>query len=139
MKTIFSVNRSSKNVDIAIFLVRISIAVLMLTHGISKIALFNGSPVQFMDFMGLGTELSLALAIFAEVGCSILILLGLGTRLAVIPLIITMLVAVFIVHGADPFIQQEMGLHYLLIYVLLLITGSGKYSLDKLIVSKISK
>jgi len=139
MKTIFSVNRSSKNVDIAIFLVRISIAVLMLTHGISKIALFNGSPVQFMDFMGLGAELSLALAIFAEVGCSILILLGLGIRLAVIPLIITRLVAVFIVHGADPFNQQEMGLHYLLIYVLLLITGSGKYSLDKLIVSKISK
>lgn len=108
----------------------------MLTHGISKIALFNETPVQFMDFMGLGTEMSLALAIFAEMGCSVLILLGLGTRVAVIPLIITMLVAVFIVHGADPFAKQEMGLHYLLVYIMLLLTGSGKYSLDSLVTAK---
>lgn len=133
MKNIFSVNRSSESVDIAIFLVRIGIAVLMLTHGISKTELFNETPVQFMDFMGLGAEISLALAIFAEVGCSILILLGLGTRIAVIPLIVTMLVAVFIVHSGDPFANQEMGLHYLLVYIMLLITGSGRYSLDRLV------
>lgn len=133
MKNIFSVNRSSESVDIAIFLVRIGIAILMLTHGISKTELFSETPVQFMDFMGLGHEISLALAIFAEVGCSILILLGLGTRIAVIPLIITMLVAVFIVHSNDPFANQEMGLHYLLVYIMLLITGSGKYSLDRLV------
>ena len=136
MKTIFSINRSSENVDIAILIARVSIAVLMLTHGIPKIALLNASPDQFIDFMGLGAELSLILAIFAEVVCSILILFGLGTRVAVIPLIITMLVAVFIAHGNDPFIKQEMGLHYLLIYVILLITGSGKYSLDKLITTR---
>lgn len=133
MKNIFSVNRSSESVDIAIFLVRIGIAVLMLTHGISKTELFNETPVQFMDFMGFGPEISLALAIFAEVGCSILILLGLGTRIAVIPLIVTMLVAVFIVHSGDPFANQEMGLHYLLVYIMLLITGSGRYSLDRLV------
>lgn len=133
MKNIFSVNRSSESVDIAIFLVRIGIAILMLTHGISKTELFNETPVQFMDFMGLGAEISLALAIFAEVGCSILILLGLGTRIAVIPLIVTMLVAVFIVHSGAPFANQEMGLHYLLVYIMLLITGSGRYSLDRLV------
>lgn len=133
MKNIFSVNRSSESVDIAIFLARVGIAVLMLSHGLSKTALFDETPVQFMDFMGMGPEITLALAIFAEIGCSILILLGLGTRVAVIPLIITMLVAVFIVHGSDPFAQQEMGLHYLLIYLMLLLTGSGKYSLDRLI------
>lgn len=133
MKNIFSVNRSSESVDIAIFLVRIGIAVLMLTHGISKTELFNETPVQFMDFIGLGAEISLALAIFAEVGCSILILLGLRTRIAVIPLIVTMLVAVFIVHSGDPFANQEMGLHYLLVYIMLLITGSGRYSLDRLV------
>lgn len=133
MKTIFSINRSSESVDIAILIARVAIAVLMLTHGISKIALFNEGPVQFMDFMGLGAEISLALAIFAEIGCSILILLGLGTRIAVIPLIVTMLVAVLIIHGNDPFVKQEMGLHYLLVYIMLLFTGSGKYSLDKII------
>lgn len=137
MKNIFSVKRSSENVDIAILLARVAIGVLMLTHGISKLSLFNETPVPFMDFMGLGAGVSLGLAIFAEVGCSILILFGLGTRIAVIPLIVTMLVAVLIVHGGDPFVKQEMGLHYLLVYLILLLTGSGKYSLDRLITAKV--
>lgn len=117
MKNIFSIHRSAQSVDIALFLVRIGIAALMLTHGVSKIALYNESPIEFINFLGLGAEISLALAIFAEIGCSIFILLGLGTRVAVIPLIITMLVAVFLVHSDDPFTKQEMGLHYLLVYI----------------------
>lgn len=136
MKNIFSINRSPESVDIAIFLGRVGIAGLMLTHGISKIALFKETPIQFMEFMGLGAEISLGLAIFAEIGCSLLILLGLGTRIAVIPLIVTMLVAVFIVHGDSPFAKQEIGLLYLLVYTMLLLTGSGKYSLDRLITTK---
>lgn len=136
MKNIFNVNHSSGSFDIALLIARVGIAVLMLSHGIPKIALFTETPVQFMDFMGLGAEISLALALFAEIGCSILILLGLGTRIAVIPLIVTMLVAVFIVHGADPFAKQEMGLHYLIVYIMLLLTGSGKYALDKFITAK---
>lgn len=83
--------------------------------------------------MGVGDELSLYLALFAEIGCSIFVILGCATRLVVIPLIITMLVAVFIIHAADPFVKQEMGLHYLLIYVMLLLTGAGRYSIDYLI------
>src|SRR5690606_10129790 len=136
MNKLFSVSNSSERIDVAILIVRVGIALLMLTHGLSKIAGFSESPVQFIDFMGMGPEISLALAIFAEVGCSFLILIGLGTRLAAIPLIITMLVAVFIAHAGDPFAKQEMGLHYLLVYVMLLITGSGKYSLDKYVFAK---
>jgi putative oxidoreductase len=63
-------------------------------------------------------------------------LLGFATRLAVIPLIITMLVVVFYVHADDPFSKQEMGLHYLLTYIMLLIMGSGKYSIDNLLYRK---
>lgn len=137
MKTIFSINRSTQSIDIAILIARVAISLLMLTHGLSKIALFNEQPVQFMDFMGLGAELTLALAIFAEIGCSVLILFGLGTRIAVIPLIIVMVVAVFVFHANDPFIKQEMGLHYLLVYLVLLITGSGKYSLDRMIEARL--
>lgn len=136
MKKIFKVYETSNNMDIALLIGRISIALLMLVHGIPKIAGFAETPVQFMSVMGLGAEISLGLAVFAEVFCSILVLLGLRTRLAVIPLIITMLVAVFMVHGDDPFIKQEMGLHYLLVYVMLFFTGSGKYALDTLIISK---
>lgn len=136
MKRIFKVYETSNNIDIALLIGRVSIALLMLVHGIPKIAGLAETPVQFMSVMGLGAEISLGLAVFAEVFCSILVLLGLGTRLAVIPLISTMLVAVFVVHLNDPFIKQEMGLHYLLVYVMLFFTGSGKYALDTLIVSK---
>ena len=136
MKKFFQVTETSNNIDLALLIGRVSIGLLMLVHGIPKIAGIADDPVQFMDFMGLGARFSLGLAVFAEVVCSIFLLFGLGTRLAVVPLIITMCVAVFVVHADDPFIKQEMGLHYLLMYVLLFFTGSGKYSLDKLIVSK---
>ena len=74
----------------------------------------------------------MGLAVFAEVFCSILILIGLGTRLAVIPLIITMLIAVFQIHADDPFSKQEKGILFLVIYFALIVLGSGRYSIDKL-------
>jgi putative oxidoreductase len=137
MKKLFSVQKAPQSIDIGILILRISIAFFMLTHGLPKLTmLLSGDPVQFPPVLGLTPEISLGLAVFAEVLCSILILVGFGTRLATIPLIITMLVAVFYIHAADPFAKQEMGLHYLLAYVLLLISGSGRYSVDNLISQK---
>lgn len=133
MKKLFSIHHNTKNVDFTLLITRIVIALLMLTHGIPKLGKFAETPVQFMDIFGMGTQLSLGLAVFAEVFCSVLVLLGLGTRLAVIPLSITMLIVVLHVHADDPFAKQEMGWHFLLVYVVLFILGSGKYSLDSLL------
>ncbi len=133
---LFSTNLSAKSINISLLIMRIGIALLMFTHGIPKIQKLSEDPVQFMDLLGLGTTVSLCLAIFGEVVCSILVMLGLGTRLAVIPSMITMLVAVFHVHIADPFVKQEMGLHYLLTYTALFIMGSGRYSLDHYLFAK---
>jgi putative oxidoreductase len=133
MKKLFSINHQTKNVDIALLITRIAIALLMLTHGIPKMAGLAESPVKFMDIFGMGASLSLGLAVFAEVFCSVLLLFGLGTRLAVIPLIVTMLIVVLHVHAGDPFAKQEMGVHFLLVYVLLFVLGSGRYSLDSLL------
>ena len=125
--------------DSVLLIARVVIAVLMLVHVLPKLAiLFSGDPVTFPAVMGMSPEISLLLAVFAEVICSVLILIGLGTRLAVIPLIITMLVAVLYIHMDDPFNSKEMGIHYLLVYVLLFITGSGKYSADNLLLAKVS-
>jgi putative oxidoreductase len=136
VKKLFSVDHVSKSIDIALLISRVGIAGLMLTHGIPKLQSLNESPVKFMDFLGMGETISLGLVILAEVVCSVFILLGFGTRLAVIPIMITMLVAVFHVHGADPFAKQEMGLHFLLAYIFLLIMGSGKYSMDNYLLAK---
>lgn len=89
-----------------------------------------------MNFLGFGREISLVLAVFAEFFCSILVILGFATRFALFPLIITMLVAIFIAHGDDPFHVKEHALLFLFPYLSLLILGAGKYSLDYLIFGK---
>lgn len=131
MKKLLFARHNAGSIDIALLIARVLIAGFMLVHGLPKMEkLFSGEPIAFASVFGMGPGLSLWLAVFAEVICSVFILIGLGTRLAVIPLIITMLVAVFNIHLADPFVKKEMGLHYLLTYSMLLILGSGRYSLD---------
>ena len=137
MKKLTSIHISQKGIDVAILITRITAAALMLSHGLPKLGmLFSGNGNQFPAVLGMSGELSLTLTVFAEVICSVFILFGLGTRLAVIPLIITMLVAVLYIHSSDPFAKQEPGIQYLILYVILFITGSGKYSLDYLLQRK---
>ena len=125
-------------VDSVLLIARVVIAALMLVHGLPKLVmLFSGEAIAFPGVLGMSPEISLLLAVFSEVLCSILILFGLGTRLAVLPLTMTMLVAVFYFHLGDPFSSKELGLHYLLVYVLLFVTGSGKYSVDRLLLEKV--
>lgn len=134
MNKILKTKYDTPQVDVVLFILRIGVAAFMLTHGIPKLQmLFSGGEIQFPGVMGLSPAISLGLAVFAEVVCSVLILIGLGTRLATIPLIITMLVAVFMIHANDSFANQELGLLYLFLYLPLLILGSGKFSLDGLI------
>jgi putative oxidoreductase len=105
----------------------------MIPHGWGKLKRLGNEPVEFYNFLGMGSEVSLLLIMVAELLCSMLLILGIGTRAILIPLIIGMLVAVFIVHGSDPFSDKEHGLLFLIPYVVLFITGPGKYSLDYLI------
>jgi len=115
----------------------IGVGVLMLAHGIPKLQkFFNDEPINFKSVLGMSSELSLGLAVFAEVFCSILIIIGLKTRLATIPLIITMLVAVFVVHINDPFAKMEKALLFLLLYLVLLFSGGGKYPMDGWLINK---
>ena len=137
MKKLVNIYENKKSMDMALLVVRITVAGLMLAHGLPKLEmLLSGDPVQFPAVFGLSAASSLALAIFAEVVCSVLILVGLGTRLAVIPLIFTMLVAAFYIHSADPFARKEPAMLYLIPYVMLLLAGSGKYALDHLLQQK---
>jgi putative oxidoreductase len=78
----------------------------------------------------------LGLVLFAEVGCSLLIMLGFKTRWATIPLVITMLVAAFYAHAADPFGKKELSLLFFTLFLSILISGGGRFSLDGLIRGK---
>lgn len=131
MKNSYFTNLNLPQTDFALLLFRIAIGGMMLVHGVPKLLqLFSGEEIVFGDPIGIGATASLALAVLAEVICSVLIIIGLGTRLAVIPLIITMTVAILIVHATDGFQAQELGALYLICYLVLFYTGSGKYSLD---------
>src|SRR5690606_14516300 len=99
MKGFFKTNIRSTQVDVSLLIARVGISAMMLVHGLPKLGkLFSSEPVKFAEVFGMSPELSLILAVFSEVVCSLLILIGLGTRLATIPLIVTMLIAVFYVH-----------------------------------------
>jgi len=120
-----------KRQNLGLLLVRLLAGGMMLTHGFPKISRFFGEgPVKFADPFGLGPEVSLGLAIFAEVGCSILVMIGFKTRWATVPLMITMLVAVFYAHANDPFGRKEPALLFFTLFLSLLISGGGRYSMD---------
>jgi putative oxidoreductase len=123
--------------DFGLLAVRLLAGGMMLTHGIPKIdRLFGEGPVKFADPFGLGPEISLVLVIFAEVACSLLVMVGLKTRLATIPLLITMLVAAFYIHGADPFGEKELPLLFFTLFVSLLVSGPGNFTIDRWIGGK---
>lgn len=134
MKKLLKTTINPSYLDLGILIIRISVAIFMLVHGLPKLGrFFTDEEIKFANPIGLGVIPSLMLVVFAEVFCSLLIFIGLATRLAVIPLIITMLVIIFIVHGDDGFGKQELPYHYLVAYILLFITGSGRYSVDQLL------
>jgi len=138
-KTIFYPGSLSNYSDLTLLLMRIGVGALMLSHGAGKfMKLFGDEPVKFSDPLGVGATASLALAVFAEVFCSVFLIFGFATRLSVVPLIITMLVAVLLIHTHDPFPKKELPLLYIIIYLSIGIFGAGKFSVDNLISKKLS-
>lgn len=134
MKSLLSTRYSAGAFNTGMFLFRVAIGFLMVKHGYDKMVHFNEYSAQFMNFLGLGSKVSLALTIFAEFFCSILLILGLFTRFATIPLIIAMSVALFMVHNGNPYDEHgQMAALFLIGYILILIIGPGKASVDGMI------
>ena len=117
--------------DLGLLVVRLLAGGMMLTHGLPKFdRLLVDGPVKFADPFGLGPEISLGMVIFAEVGCSLLVMLGFKTRWATLPLLFTMGMAAFYAHGSDPFSDKELSLLFFTVFLSVLISGSGRFSLD---------
>ncbi|HEY0744521.1 MAG TPA: DoxX family protein [Chryseosolibacter sp.] len=130
MKRSFETTFSQNKLDLWLLSLRVLVTAFMLTHGLPKFYRLMTGDLEFSDPIGIGEPATLILAVFAEVVCSTFIFIGLGTRIAAVPLITTMLVAAFISNWNDPFGKKELPLLYLFIYVTLMILGSGRYSLD---------
>lgn len=117
--------------DIGLVFFRIAVSVMMITHGLPKFQKLIAGNFEFGNPIGIGAVPSLFLAVIGEFICPILIILGYKTRLAAIPAAITMAVAAFIAHGADPFATKEKALLYLVAFLAIALVGPGKFSLDK--------
>ena len=119
--------------DIALFGLRVFTGLAMLTaHGWGKwIRLTSGEEIRFADPFHIGATASLAMATFAEVLCSVLLVFGLFHRAAAFFLAFTMATVVFIVKAGDPFGENEKAFMYLAIFVFLILSGPGKISLDQ--------
>lgn len=124
---------SSLNTDLAILILRLLFGGLFTYYGFSKIQQYDAIAPHFPDLIGIGSTLSFILVIIAEFGGGLLIALGLITRLAVIPVFITMVVAYFLAHANDPFTAKQIAFVYMILCPVIFLLGSGKYSLDRVV------
>jgi putative oxidoreductase len=133
MKGILSTKYSDGAFNFGMLVLRLGLGILMLNHGYEKLIHFSGMKGNFINFLGMGSTLSLTLDIFAEFFCSIFLILGLFTRLAVIPILIAMSVALFKAHHGQLFGAGERAAIYFVCCITLLFCGAGKVSVDGMI------
>ncbi len=133
MKKLLSIKYSAGAFNVALLFLRIVVGVLMMNHGYGKLVHFQEYAPKTMDFMGFGHSASLSLLIFAEFFCSLFIILGLFTRIAAIPLIISSAIALFVAHKHDVFGAGEMITLFLISFFVILLLGPGRVSVDGLI------
>lgn len=133
MRKLLSTKYSAGAFNTAMLVLRLGIGILMMAHGYDKLIHFGDLQHKFMNFMGIGTTMSLALVVFAEFFCSLFLIIGLFTRLAAIPLIIATCVMVFKAHNGEVFGDGQTAALYLTAYLVLLFIGPGRVSVDSMI------
>jgi len=134
MKKFLSIKYSNTSFNIALLLTRLVFgSTMMVIHGYQKLIHFAEKKDNFIDFLGLGSTVSLSLVVFAEFFCAAFIILGLFTRFAAIPLCIAMGYACFVTHNGEVFAKGQDYIQFLTAFFLILLCGPGKYSVDGMI------
>jgi putative oxidoreductase len=133
MSKLISTKYSTGAFNLGMLIIRVGIGVLLASHGFDKITHFDTMRPHFINFMGLGQTVSLCLAIFAELFCSIFLILGLFTRLACIPVLILMSVILLKVTHGDIFGNGQLPALFFAATLTLLFCGPGEISMDRMI------
>lgn len=126
-------NQQPLNTDLGILFLRLIFGGLFTWHGIDALSHYNLYLSMSQSTIGLPASVEFNLVVFAQFICGILIMLGILTRLAVIPIFIIMSVAFLIAHKGQPFFQKELPFAYGLFCIAIFILGSGRYSIDNLL------
>lgn len=133
---LFPVRQHNRPMSLLLLALRLLFGSFFLWHGIQKWGAFDVLEQQFPDPLGIGSTFSLLLAISAEVLGSLAVMFGILHRPALIPMMLTMCVAIFSVHAGQPFAEKELAVLYLSVFVLLFISGPGRYSIDRMIADR---
>lgn len=106
---------------------------LFFGHGLPKLLNWSERAPRFANPIGLGPEVGFSLVVFSEVVCAAAVMLGLATRVAAAPIVLFLLIAGFVHHGADPYRERELAFVFLVPFATLILTGGGRYALDTII------
>ena len=118
--------------NIALLLIRIVFAGSMIYgHGLSKFYRLIEGNLSFANPIGIGEAPTLVLAVFSEFLAPLFILVGYKTKIFSFFPAATMFVAAFIVHLSDPFARKEKAILFLIGFVVIMMMGPGKYSIDR--------
>jgi putative oxidoreductase len=131
MRKLLSTAYSDGAFNFALLVQRVATGLLLLIrHGLPKISNFSGLSGTFYDPLRIGHRNSLILVILAELFCSMLLALGLFTRIVAFIIVIELSVAVFIYHHGQPLETSELGAIYLTSVFAIMIIGPGRVSVD---------
>jgi len=133
MKRLLSTNYSEGVFNFAMLILRVGMGALMLSHGYDKLVHFARYKANFMNFLGMGSGFSLALVIFAEFFCALFLIVGLFSRLVAIPIVISLFIALWKLHQFDFFGGGEKAALFLTGFLIILLLGPGKASVDGLV------
>ena len=118
--------------NIALLLIRIVFAGSMVYgHGLSKFYRLIEGNLSFANPIGIGEAPTLVLAVFSEFLAPLFILIGYKTKIFSFFPAATMFVAAFIVHLSDPFARKEKAILFLIGFIVIMMMGPGKYSIDR--------
>lgn len=127
---------SNTGTDYGILILRLFFGIMIFTHGLQKAAGFPEAAETFPDPIGLGSRLSYLLITATEIGGGLFVAAGLLTRLTALVLVFGMAVAAFIVHKPFTVSGSELALVYMMAFVVLAVTGGGRFSADNLLANK---
>ena len=131
LKQILSSDLGSSFNDAAFLVFRILLGVeLFRVHGLKKFRVENGEKEKIPNPLGLPDKMNTLVASLADTVVPFLIILGLGTRLAVLPTIGVTAIGYFVVHRKDSLEVRDVPYMYTLSLLLVLALGAGRYSLD---------
>jgi putative oxidoreductase len=119
----------SKSFSLLLLCLRLLFGIMLMLHGLEKVYNYTELCFVFPDPIHIGSEISLLFVIFAEILCSIFFIIGALYRIMMIPMVVIMLVAFFHIHEGS-IVEGELAFIYLLMFILMYISGPGQYSID---------